>query len=285
MNYKFMNKIIFIADVFAEHHLGGGELSNQELINQLVLKGYEVEQKLSQTISVPYLEENRKNYFIIANFLGLPGESIDFLRANCTYIIYEHDHKYLLIRDPSVFENYLAPQQEIINRDFYSCAKGVLCQSNIHQEVTQKNLKLDNIFSVGGNLWDDKTLNLLEEMSHKKKKDRYSIWDSPNPIKNTPLATGYCSRKNLPYDLVGYLPYEEFLHKISNNKTFIFLPQTLETLCRVAVECRMTGMSVITNKKLGAASEDWFSLKGTELISFMREKRNTICSQVEELLL
>jgi len=81
------------------------------------------------------------------------------------------------------------------------------------------------------------------------------------------------------------LPYEEFLHKISNNKTFIFLPQTLETLCRVAVECRMTGMSVITNKKLGAASEDWFSLKGTELISFMREKRNTICSQVEELLL
>ena len=44
-------------------------------------------------------------------------------------------------------------------------------------------------------------------------------------------------------------------------------------------------MTVMTNKKLGAASEDWFSLKGIELISLMREKKNTICKQVEEILL
>ena len=280
-----MNKIIFVADVFAEHHLGGGELSNQELIRQLILKGYDVESKLSAAITIPYLEENRKNHFIIANFLGLSVEVIDFLRANCSYLIYEHDHKYLTTRDPSVFDNYLAPDQEVINRDFYSCAKGVFCQSKIHQEVAQKNLKLENIYSVSGNLWDDKTLDLLEKLSHKEKKDRYSIWDSANPIKNTSLAVGYCARKNLPYDLVGHLSYDQFLEKISNNKNLLFLPQTLETLCRVAVECRMTGMTVMNNKKLGAASEDWFSLKGIELISLMREKKNTICKQVEEILL
>jgi hypothetical protein len=280
-----MNKIIFIADVFAEHHLGGGELNNQELINQLSLKGYDVESRLSQLVNLPYLEENRKNHFIIANFLGLTGEAIDFLRANCSYVIYEHDHKYLATRDPSVFDKYLAPEQEVINRDFYSCAKGVFCQSKIHQEVAQVNLKLDNIYSVGGNLWDDETLDLLEKLSHKEKRDRYSIWDSSNPIKNTSLAVGYCERKSLPYDLVGYLPYSEFLKKISDNKNYIFLPQTLETLCRVAVECRMTGMTVMTNKKLGAASEDWFSLKGIELISYMREKKAAICGQVEETLL
>ncbi len=280
-----MNKIIFVADVFAEHHLGGGELNNQELIRQLILKGYNVESKLSASITLPYLEENRKNHFIIANFLGLSVEAIDFLRANCSYLIYEHDHKYLTTRDPSVFDNYLAPDQEVINRDFYSCAKGVFCQSKIHQEVAQKNLKLENIYSVSGNLWDDKTLDLLEKLSHKEKKDRYSIWDSANPIKNTSLAVGYCARKNLPYNLVGHLSYDQFLEKISDNKNLLFLPQTLETLCRVAVECRMTGMTVMTNKKLGAASEDWFSLKGIELISLMREKKNTICKQVEEILL
>ena len=280
-----MSKIIFVADVFAEHHLGGGELSNQELIKQLTLKGHAVEEKLCPEIDMDFLQENRKNYFIIGNFLGLSGQSADFLRANCSYVIYEHDHKYISTRDPSVFENFLAPETEVVNRDFYSCAKGVLCQSKIHQEVAQKNLKLDNIFSVGGNLWDDETLDLLEEFSHKEKKDRYSIWDSSNPIKNTSLAVAYCARKKLSYDLVGYLPYKEFLQKISDNKTLIFLPQTLETLCRVAVECRMTGMTVMTNKKLGASSEDWFSLKGPDLISYMREKRDTICSQVEELLL
>jgi len=280
-----MSKIIFIADVFAEHHLGGGELSNQELIKQLTLRGHEVESKLCQLINIPYLEQNRKNHFIIANFLGLSGEVIDFLRANCSYLIYEHDHKYLTTRDPSVFDDYLAPDQEVINRDFYSCAKGVFCQSKIHQAVAQANLKLNNIHSVGGNLWDDETLDLLEKLSHKEKIDRYSIWDSANPIKNTSLAVGYCERKKLPYDLVGHLPYNQFLERISDNKNLIFLPQTLETLCRVAVECRMTGMTVMTNKKLGAVSEDWFSLKGIELISFMREKRNAICSQVEETLL
>ena len=45
-----MSKIIFVADVFAEHHLGGGELSNQELIRQLILRGHDVETKLSAAI-------------------------------------------------------------------------------------------------------------------------------------------------------------------------------------------------------------------------------------------
>ncbi len=118
-----MSKIIFIADVFADHHLGGGELSNQELINQLTLRGHEVESKLCQFINIPYLEQNRKNHFIIANFLGLSGEAIDFLRANCSYLIYEHDHKYLTTRDPSVFDDFSAPPSAIINKDFYKSAK------------------------------------------------------------------------------------------------------------------------------------------------------------------
>ena len=37
-----MTKIHFIADVFAEQHLGGGELSNQELIKLLRQKEKEV---------------------------------------------------------------------------------------------------------------------------------------------------------------------------------------------------------------------------------------------------
>jgi len=42
------------------------------------------------------------------------------------------------------------------------------------------------------------------------------------------------------------------------------------------VEARMMGMTVITNKLVGALSEDWFELKGNELIDVMREKRKVI---------
>ena len=278
-----MTRIHFIADVFAEQHLGGGELSNQELIKLLGQKDKEVIQCLSAQVTPDYILENRGDKFIVGNFLGLSEDSKKCLMDNCSYIIYEHDHKYLISRDPSVYENYQAPDSDIINKDFYESSVGVICQSKLHRDVVKQNLKLDNIISVGGNLWDDHTLNLLRKLCNKDKRQRYSIWDSVNPIKNTPLTVAYCKRNEIPFDLVGFLPYDKFLEAITNNDTFIFLPQTLETLCRVAVECRMAGMKVVTNKKIGASSEDWFKLKGEELIDYMAEKKHQICLKVEEL--
>ena len=279
-----MSKINFIADVFAEQHLGGGELSNQELINLLRKKGIVVDQLLSTQVTEDFISENREDKYIVGNFMGL-GENVKkYLTDNCHYVIYEHDHKYIISRDPSVYEDYLAPEEHIINKEFYKAARSVFCQSKLHTEVVRKNLKIDNIRSVGGNLWSDSTLQLLGRLSKKKKKDRYSIWDSSNPIKNTPLTVAYCTRQNIHYDLVGFLPYGEFLEKITENNTFIFLPETLETLCRVAVECRMAGMKVITNKKIGASSEDWFKLKGQDLIDFMADKKHKICGEIEEAL-
>ena len=38
----------------------------------------------------------------------------------------------------------------------------------------------------------------------------------------------------------------------------------------------MMGMSVTTNKNVGATRENWFELKGLPLINVMREKRTTI---------
>ena len=43
-------------------------------------------------------------------------------------------------------------------------------------------------------------------------------------------------------------------------------------------------MSVLTSDKIGAASEDWFSLKGDDLIDKMLEKREEIPSLVLEVL-
>ena len=285
MIYKFMSKITFLADVFAEQHCGGGELSNQELISLLKTRGHEVLATHTSQIKVEFLENVKKDVrFIIGNFLGLTEDVKAYLQENFSYVIYEHDHKYLTTRDPSVFQDYLAPESEIINKDFYASAKAVFCQTDLHKEVATKNLKLDNIYSVGGNLWDDNTLDLLESLSKKRKKDKYSIWDSTNPIKNTPLTVAYCVRNNLPYELVGNLPYQQFLEKITDNDKFIFLPQTLETLCRVAVECRMSGMTVITNNKIGAAKEDWFKLKGKDLIDYMSNRKHEVCDLVENKL-
>ena len=203
-------------------------------------------------------------------------ESKHFLAEEAQYIIYEHDHKYLQTRDPSVFEDFRAPESAIINRKFYKNAAAVLCQSNLHTEIVRKNLGYDNIINLGGNLWSKEILNFLESLSLGKKENKISIMQSTNPIKNTRDAVMYCEVKKINFDLIPSQPYKNFLTSLGRNDTFIFFPKTAETLSRVVVEARMMGMTVITNKLVGALSEDWFELKGNELIDVMREKRKTI---------
>ena len=45
----------------------------------------------------------------------------------------------------------------------------------------------------------------------------------------------------------------------------------------------MMGLSVVTNSLVGATKEDWFNLKGEELINLMIEKRKLIPNLIEEL--
>jgi hypothetical protein len=275
--------ICFIADYFVDEIPGGGELNNEEFINIVKKKGHHVIKIKSEKATVRRLE-NLVNYkFVVANFVEIPRISRKFL-LDKTYVIYEHDHKYLEKRNPALFENFKAPKEKIINRIFYEKAATVLCQSKFHKEIINKNLNLNNIINLSGNIWPDDILDLITKYSKNKKTDTHVIMNSVEPHKNTRAAVRYCQYKNLDYNLISHCRYRDFLKKISYNKSFVFFPQTPETLCRAVVEARMMGMKVITNNLVGAAGEEWFALKGQELIDFMREKKKTIVDLVLEKL-
>jgi len=276
-----MRKVCFIADFFAEHILGGGELNNEELILILKSKGYEVEKIQSHLVDEKYLNDNGQSFFIIANFCNLPKHCFEILQI-LNYIIYEHDHKYLKSRNPATYKDFKAPTTEVVNFHFYKNAKAVLCQSNFHRDIIKLNIDLDNIFSVGGNLWSLDVLEQLRKISKITKKDKCSVLNSNIEHKNTHKTVKYCIKKNIDYELVADSNYINFLKKLGANKKFIFLPQTPETLSRVAVEARMMGVSVTTNNLVGATSEEWFGLKGEELIDYMINKRQEIFSFIEK---
>ena len=275
-----MNKVVFIADFFVEHILGGGELNNDELIKMLSNAAC----IQSHQATPEYLLSNSESKFIVANFANLSENAKAIFSKKLEYVIYEHDHKYLKGRDPSLYPSFVATEKDILNRDFYTSAKAVLCQSEFHKNIVYQNLKIDNIVSLGGNLWSLDTLDLLASYAKKKKNLRCSIMKSPIPHKNTQKAMMFCKLKELPYDLIPPCDYHHFLDLLSNNDTFVFFPGTPETLSRVVVEARMMGMKTITNSSIGATREDWFHLKGLELIDLMREKReeikNTVCSHL-----
>lgn len=273
-----MTKYVIIADFFANEILGGGELNNEELY-KLLKSEYEVTKIKSAQVTPEFLINTTAN-FIVANFIELSEASKRILEKEKRYIIYEHDHKYVRTRNPAEYPDYIAPPEEIINYDFYKNAVAVVCQSSFHESIVKKNLKLDNITNVGGNLWSLESLDLMAEITQKEKVDKCAIMVSPNWHKSTQQAVQFCKAKEIDVDLIYSCDYNEFLERLGHNKKFIFLPKTPETLSRIVVEARMMGLGIIANNNIGATKEEWFSLKGPDLIKVMREKRQEITTKI-----
>ena len=288
-----MSNIVVISDFFIDETIGGGELNDHELVELMLDRGHKVYRLKSKNVTVELLNaligEDLSTNFIISNFRMLSEEckrmfySPTFKNGQLKYMIYEHDHKYLKTRNPADYKDYIAPKDQIINYDFYKYAKAVFCQSEFHKQIVEKNLSLDNIVSLGGNLWSDESLSLLEKLADKPKEDKFSIMQSDNWHKNTADAVRFCKIKELDFELIPSCSNEEFLNRLTNNDKFVFLPKTPETLSRIIVEARMAGMSITTNNNVGASKEDWFKLKGKELIEKMRDKKPEILTKVLEV--
>lgn len=273
-----MANILFIADFFADQVPGGGELNNKVLIENLYKRGHTVRSVNSHLVNHMDLLYNEN--IIVSNFVNLSEENKKDLQ-NRNYIIYEHDHKYLPGRNPGIYPEYHAPKEHIINRQFYANAKAVLCQSQFHADITRKNLELDNIVNLGGNLWSTEHLDLLEEIcKDPQRQTRHAVIVSNTHHKNTHGAINFCEAMNLEYDLIQPSEPTVFLRELGSRSTLVFLPKTPETLSRVVVEARMMGMGTKTTNNVGAIHEEWFLKKGLELIEYVKEKQDSIVNIV-----
>jgi len=275
-------KFLIVADVLSSELLGGGEINNKILCDELNSRGYISQEVKSTSVTPQFIQNNIDNYFIVSNFVLLSKESREELRK-AKYVIYEHDHKYLPNRNPRSYRNYRAPSSAIINKDFYKNAIAILCQSKAHSMILKNNLFLDNVKNLGGNLWTDYHFDLLEKKINIEKVDRFSIMDSKIGHKNTKGSVKYCEQRNADYQLISSDTYEEFLNMLGSNSKFCFFPKVPETFSRVVLEARMMGVEVHTNNRVGAASEDWFYLKKGELITKMKEIRDKTINTLVEL--
>lgn len=279
-----MNKIVFISDFFYPEINGGAEIYDEVLINELKKKKFHVSKFSSSEFTIKHVElYNKMNFkFLISNFAGLKKDVIQKLYFDkCDYCILEHDHKYLSNRNPSVFKNYLAPDNMIINKDFYLNAKYVFCQSKKHKEVLKNNLKCENTLNLGCSLWSEEQIQAIKKSLKKEKTEKCFILGDKNKIKGLNESISFCESKNLEYKVVEKRPYDEFLEELSKYEKLVFFPKTLESFCRLVLEARMLNCSLATNDLNGCTSEDWFKkLKGKELIEFVDSQRNKIVNKI-----
>ena len=263
-------RIGFIADFFSSHLLGGAELNDSVLLRHLKSE-FEVISILSSEVNIDELK--KIDFLIISNFCLLPEECKKFIENNCNYIIYEHDHKYVSTRDPSQFVEFKIPEKHIINLDFYKNAKKVVCLGQKQVDIISNNLKISNLHSISCSLWSEEKLQFLRKLSKKSQKTKkYAIINSNNQIKNTQKSIEFCKTRGLDYELLSSRDPFEFIERLSEFESLVFLPGVLESMCRLVVEAKMVNCKIITIPKLlGAAYEPWFDLNGEELVLKMKQ--------------
>jgi len=279
-----MKNLVFLADFYTDTIRGGAEIVNDILISGLEKHGYNVTRLKTYETSLEELDSYRGSTFIVGNFVLLDKNLLKHLEDNFNYIIFEHDHKYLRTRDPSPFKDYKAPSNQIVHRGFYQKAIKVLCQSNVHAKVVAQNLDIE-VVNLGCSMWSDEEIAVLRKNHGKAKKPVCAIVQSKNKVKGTDQAISFCREKDISYEMIGSLDYDEFIGQLASYESLAFFSQVLESFCRLILEARMLDCKVYTNGNNGCTTEPWFKeMKGLELIDFVENIRDQIIDAIAGLL-
>ena len=272
-------KIGFLGDFFVENLQGGGELNDSVLINCLQ-KEHNLTKHWCSRLNIESLE--KEDFYIVSNFVTLPTHIQNWL-LDKRYIIYEHDHKYIKVRDASKYQNFNIPKEHIINHEFYLKADKVIVLSKICKDILEKNNISNHVHNIGCSLWFDKTLDYLSELNKTEKKYKFGVVDSQNPIKGLKQSMNYCDHNKIKPHLIKSNDYYQFLTQLSECENLIFFPQVLETFSRLASEAKMLNCNLITTPNmLGFASEPYSHLKGDELIEKIRYQKNKALSMFQD---
>jgi len=283
--------MLFIADFFVEDIAGGGELCSEELLNYLQkFQDNLIVKKRSHTVTERDLKGLGGDLVIVSNFINLSSAIKTIMIAdNINYVIIEHDWKMIKSRNPLAYIGLLAPESELINLGFFRNAKAVFCQSKSHAEIIQKNLWSDNIVNLGCNLWSDKDIESMTKRhfsnSLQANTRKFGIMNSPNKIKGTKEAIELCRSNGIEYELINHCDQEKFFDELYKTEKIIFLPQSFETYSRFVMEAKMLNCKLITNKAIGAMSEDYFHLNGLELIEEIKKRKEEVLNRIQKFIL
>lgn len=267
---------ILISDfTYQEMPRGGSEVGNEMLLAEFGLAF-----KRSREVT----HFSKDDFYVISNISLMHPNLVKQIK-DYNYIIFECDYKIVAHRHPWRYPNDIIPIEHRQNYDLYKNAKAVFVKSRDHLNVYQKNDVQGNFINLSTNTWAEKDLQLLEKLysENKEKNGLTCIYQSSNWIKNTPGAIKFCKDNNLEHGFIkDGTNREDFLRAMSKFSRFVFFPLARETYCRVIVEARCLGLDVYTTyvgpssinhdkNNYGVTMEDYFHLKGQDMIDFLRK--------------
>ena len=270
-------------DFYFSEIKGGAELNAETLIDRFSDIGYNIKKMKSESLTVDFLKQNKNKKFIFSNFIFVNRECVEYAIQNLEYAIYEQDHKYLITRNPIQYVDFIAPSNQLANIEFYKNAVVVFFLTKLATDVFVANTGLQNVCNLKSSVWRREELDFMRTICDTEKTKENAILDSDNPIKRTKRGIKHCEKNNLEYELIKDKDFKNFLKKMSSFKRLVFFTGHLETCARILVEAKMLNLEVTYQKRLiGAASEEWFSLSGIDMIDKMEEISSHMPNRVLE---
>ncbi len=275
--------IIFVADAFIEHYVGGAELTTEALIGSCLLPKAKV---LSQQVTVEFLRQHKKDFFIFGNFQNLNFNCMLYAVENLNYSVLEYDYKYCKLRSPG---KHIVESEE-------SCSCGYLWRGKVvclfmnsamslwwmseAQKLTYKKIYPFLEGEVLSSVFSDGTLEYIDSLDTTCKNNKWIILNSKSWIKGVPDAISYAEENDLEYELVWGLDYRELLDKMAASRGLIFLPKAGDTCPRMVIEAKLLGCELILNDNVQHKMEPWFQTKDS-CMAYLKNRTRVFWDELE----
>jgi hypothetical protein len=295
-----LNSVFFVSDFYYGDWSkdygriieGGAESHDKVLISEL-RKHFNVDTKRCIEISIDDIINNRNKVWFFTNFGNLKREHIDLIiKYDINYFIYEHDHKYLMSRNPTMYKDWIAPIDHTQNLSFFKNAEMVYVNSTLSKNLMLKNLRISNddvsIYNVRGNFFSDETFKVVSNLlgSKVERNNKAFIIKSNESAKSCIPAVQFCERSFIEYDLVDKCTHNEILNYMRSYSILVYFTSCVDTFCRLIAEANMLNCRMITNpKQMGIYSDrDVVELKGCDMVNYLQSCRDvTILDMINNI--
>lgn len=276
-----MKNLIYISDFFEAEVLGGAEISDGVLIDYLAKEGHNIKTVKSEKFD-PTI--HKADTFIISNFVGLSEQNKKWFEGfpkttgGCRYIIIERDQKYARFRNTAMHPDFIAPEHEVVNKEFYRRASKVYCLTSHSADLLLKHIDLTNVESLGCTQFSQEQFDYMRKMYKESKNGKWCVV----PGKRSNKGIQLCEIQKIDYDYLKNCQWKELMETMSEYEGLVFFSHAVETCCRLVLEARMLGLKVKTDNRVGCTYEDWFGkYKGIELIDFLEKKVHSSLEIIE----
>jgi glycosyltransferase involved in cell wall biosynthesis len=259
------NRVVFVADIFAETYSGGAELTTEALIEK---SPFGVIKIRSQDVTAQLISEYQSCVWIFGNFAGLNPQLVPTIASNLRYAILEYDYKFCQYRS---IEKHLHETGNLCNCQdsnlgklisaFYFGADHTFWMSQEQRDryVNRFPFLDEKPATILSSVFSDTFFEKISQIKNRKStRSGWIVLGSKSWIKGADDAEKWCRDNKKTYEVVWDVPYEKMLDKFSRAEGFVYLPKGGDTCPRMVIEAKLLGCDVETNENVQHAKEEWF---------------------------